>query len=59
GGELMDRRSIFFLVAAVACFLLVPVGHPDFRGIAVTVGCVYLVLSTLSALDRWSRSRRN
>jgi hypothetical protein len=55
----MDRRSIFFLVAAVACFLLVPVGHPDFRGIAVTVGCVYLVLSTLSALDRWSRSRRN
>lgn len=54
----MDRRSIFFLVAATACFLLVPVGHPDFRGIAVTVGCIYVALAALSALDRWSRSRR-
>ena len=54
----MDRRSIFFLVAAMACFLVAPVGHADFRGVAVAVGIVYLVLSAMSALDRWSRSRR-
>lgn len=51
----MDRRAVFFLVAAIACFLLVPVGEPEFRGTAVVVGCVYLVLSALAALDHRSR----
>lgn len=51
----MDRRALFFLVAAVACFLLVPVGEPRFRGVAVLVGCVYGVLSMLAALDRRGR----
>ena len=55
----MDRRSIFFLIASVACFLMVPVGHTDFRTIAAVVGVVYLVMAALSALDRWSRSRRH
>ncbi len=51
----MDRRVLFFAAAAVACFLLVPVGEPDFRGVAVAVGCVYVVLATLAALDRRGR----
>lgn len=51
----MDRRAAFFLIAAVACFLLVPVGEPDFRGVAVVVGCVYVVLAALAALDRRGR----
>ena len=51
----MDRRAAFFLIASVACFLLVPVGEPQFRGTAVAVGCVYLVLAALAALDRRGR----
>jgi hypothetical protein len=51
----MDRRAAFFLVAATACFLLVPVGEPDFRGVAVAVGCVYVVLAVLVVLDRRGR----
>ncbi len=51
----MDRRAVFFLVASVACFLIVPVGDPDFRGVAVTVGCIYLVLAVLATLDHRSR----
>jgi peptidoglycan/LPS O-acetylase OafA/YrhL len=55
---MMDRRATFFLIAAMACFVLVPVGEPKFRGMAVTVGCVYVVLAVLVTLDRWGRSRR-
>ena len=53
----MDRRAVFFLVAAAACFLMVPVGLEKFRDIALVTGIVYVVLAVLSLLDRWSRSR--
>jgi hypothetical protein len=53
----MDRRAAFFLVAAVACFLMVPVGVEKFQEVAFVTGIVYVVLALLSLLDRWSRSR--
>jgi hypothetical protein len=53
-----DRRASFFLVAAVACFAMVPVGLREFRAVAVATGVVYLVLALLSYLDHRSRSRR-
>jgi hypothetical protein len=52
----MDRRAVFFFGAALACFVLAPVGLPKYSHIAVTVGCVYVVLSVLSFFD--SRGRR-
>jgi hypothetical protein len=54
----MDRRAIFFLCAALAAFVLVPVAGADFAWVAVTVGVTYVVLAIASALDAWSRSRR-
>lgn len=53
----MDRRSAFFLVAAVACFLLVPLAEREYRGIAAGLGVVYVVLAFLSFLDDRGRSR--
>ena len=53
----MDRRALFFLVAAVLCFALAPVADPGHRPIAVITGAVYVVLALLSALDRASRNR--
>jgi hypothetical protein len=53
----MDRRAVFFFVAAVACFAMVPVGLEKYREIAAATGIVYVVLGILSSLDKWSRSR--
>jgi hypothetical protein len=53
----MDRRAGFFLVAAAACFLLMPVGLAKYQHIALTTGVVYVVLAVLSFLDKWSRAR--
>ncbi len=53
----MDRRSAFFLVAAGACFLLVPVAQSEYRGIAAGLGVVYVVLALLSFLDDRGRAR--
>ena len=47
----MDRRTRFFLGAALVCFLLVPVGLEDYQEIAAGVGCVYLLLALGSLLD--------
>jgi hypothetical protein len=54
-GRDIDRRAVFFLLAAVACALLVPVadGH---AGVAAAVSVVYLVLAAGSWLDHRSRS---
>jgi hypothetical protein len=51
----MDRRAVFFLVAALLCFLLVPVADAGHRWVAAGTGGVYVVLAALSALDHWSR----
>jgi hypothetical protein len=53
----MDRRAIFFVGAALASFLMIPVGLENFQYVAVLTGIVYLVLAALSFLDRWSRGR--
>jgi len=53
----MDRRALFFIGAAVASFLMAPVGVEKFGYVAEITGIVYLVLAALSFLDRWSRSR--
>jgi hypothetical protein len=47
----IDRRTRFFLGAAVACFAVVPVGLDQFREIAAGVGALYVVFALLSWLD--------
>jgi O-antigen/teichoic acid export membrane protein len=52
----MDRRAIFFLVAATVCFLLVPVAD-GYAWVALVVGAVYLLLALGSWLDARSHRR--
>jgi hypothetical protein len=52
----MDRRAIFFLGAAIVCFLLVPVSD-GYGWVAMTVGVVYVVLALGSWLDARSHRR--
>ena len=51
----VDRRAVFFFLAAVVCALLVPVadGH---AWVAGAVSGVYLLLAVGSWLDHRSRS---
>ena len=53
----MDRRALFFLVAALACAVLYPVAPADLRWVTLVVSGVYVVLALLAALDAWSRGR--
>jgi hypothetical protein len=53
----LDRRALFFVLAAVACALLVPLAEPEHRWVAEVMAVVYVVLAAASALDAWSRSR--
>jgi hypothetical protein len=50
----VDRRAVFFLLAAVVCALLVPVADGQ-AWVAATVSVVYLVLAAGSWLDHRSR----
>lgn len=52
----MDRRAIFFLGAAITCFLLVPVSD-GYAWVAMTLGVVYVLLALGSWLDARSRRR--
>jgi hypothetical protein len=54
----VDRRALFFLVAALICVLLVPVAEQAHRWVAEVTAVGYVVLAAGSALDAWSRSRR-
>jgi hypothetical protein len=54
-----DHRVPFFLVAALACFVLVPPTPPDFRWLAITLGCVYVLLALASWLDARDRHKRH
>lgn len=54
---MIDRRAVFFLISAVACFLLVPIAFEEHRWVAELTGCTYIVLAIASALDAWSKSR--
>jgi hypothetical protein len=51
-----DRRAVFFALAAVACFVLVPLAEARFRNLTVVIGVVYVLLALASLLD--FRSRR-
>ena len=52
-----DRRVWFFLAAALACALLIPVSPSEFRWVAEVTALVYLVLAVLVVLDTLSRRR--
>jgi hypothetical protein len=56
-GRDVDRRAVFFLLAAIACGLLVPVAD-GYAWVAATVSAVYLVLAAGSWLDHRSRAGR-
>jgi len=51
----MDRRAVFFIGAAIACALLIPVTDNDYRWVPVATAIVYIVLALASFLDAWSR----
>ena len=53
----VERRAVFFLVAAVLAFALIPVADPEHRWVAMATGTTYVVLAVLAALDGWSRSK--
>jgi hypothetical protein len=55
--EHRDRRVGFFLGAAAACFLLIPVADPELRWVASGTGAVYVLLAIASFLDSRSRHR--
>jgi len=50
----MDRRALFFLVAAAACALLIPVADAEFRALTGGLALTYVVLALLSYLDHRS-----
>jgi hypothetical protein len=52
-----DRRSLFFLVAAVVAVLMAPLSEPDLRWVPEVVAVTYVVLALLSFLDYESRRR--
>ena len=52
-----DRRSVFFLGAAVAAALMVPLSEHDLRWVPEVVAVTYVVLAVLSFLDFESRRR--
>ncbi|MGH8998496.1 MAG: hypothetical protein ACRDY7_03810 [Acidimicrobiia bacterium] len=53
----MDRRALFFLGAAVAAGLLIPVTTESLRYVPVIVSIAYVVLAALSYLDFRSTRR--
>ena len=53
----MNRRVLFFAVAAVVCFLLIPVLDHKFQWVPKAIGGLYVVLTVLTALDAFGRRR--
>lgn len=52
-----DRRSLFFVGAAVVSAALIPLSEPDLRWVPLVVAITYVVLAVLSFLDWRSRAR--
>ena len=50
-----DRRALFFVIAAAACFLLVPLADQEHRWVATATGIAYAVLAVGSWLDAAGR----
>ena len=53
----MNRRIGFFAIAAVVCFLLMPVVDRKFLWVPRAVGCLYVLLTLLAAADALGRRR--
>jgi hypothetical protein len=53
----MDQRALFFIVAACAAALIVPVIDDDLRYVPEIVAVVYVILSVASYLD-WRTKQR-
>jgi hypothetical protein len=47
----IDKRAVFFLIAAAACAVLVPLTPAEYRGVGVALAVVYAVLALVSWLD--------
>jgi hypothetical protein len=47
----MDRRALFFLVAALACGFLVPLTDPPLRWVPAVLFVTYVLLALASYLD--------
>jgi hypothetical protein len=54
----MDRRGIFFLVAAGVCVLLIPIAESGLRFVPEWLAGIYVVLALASFLDAYSTTRR-
>jgi len=55
----MDRRAVFFVIAAVTCALLVLPSDADLRWVPTVMAISYAVLALLSYLDFRSRRASN
>jgi len=55
--RLIDRRAVFFLIAAGLCALMIPITPANLRWVGVMLTIVYLVLAVASAADFRSRTR--
>jgi hypothetical protein len=53
----MDRRAMFFVGAAIACVLLIPLTDDEFRWVPIATAITYVVLAIASWLDARSRAR--
>jgi hypothetical protein len=51
----VDRRALFFLLAAAVCVLLLPLAEARFRNLTTGVAVVYALLALASYLDHRSR----
>jgi hypothetical protein len=54
----MDRRALFFLIAALVCLALVPAADTGHRWVVWATASTYVVLAVLSALDHHSHTRQ-
>jgi hypothetical protein len=54
---MIDRRSVFFVGAALVGLALVPPSEPALRWVPIVVSVTYAVLAVLSFLDWRSRTR--
>ena len=53
--RIVDRRAMFFVIAAVACLLTLVITPSEYRWLGIGLAVVYLVLALLSNLDFRSR----
>ena len=53
----MNRRVGFFAIAAVVCFLLVPVVDAKVRWVPEAIAALYLLLTVLALADHLGRRR--